>query len=126
MLAKELAALKSKQATPASDADSEVVLVLRGQVQQLGEELAALQQAYDQLHATYSDTEQSLVDAKVWWAQLDMECDELTVALHKKCSQLKQYQIRVTKLEVDLAKTKHALAPDPESDADSQSQTGGL
>ena len=46
------------------------------------------------------------MDAKMWWAQLDMECDELTVSLNKKISQLKQYQMRVTKLEVDLAKAR--------------------
>lgn len=51
----------------------------------------------------YGSTEQSLVDAKMMWAQLDMECDELTVTLKKKNDMIKQYQQRATKLEIDLA-----------------------
>lgn len=59
------------------------------------------------------------MDAKMWWAQLDMECDELTVSLNKKISQLKQYQMRVTKLEVDLAKARESQL-EQSTEADSQ------
>ena len=40
----------------------------------------------------YLQTEQSLVDAKMMWASLDMECDELTILQKRKNDQIKHYQ----------------------------------
>ena len=57
----------------------------------------------------YGATEQSLVDAKMMWAQLDMECDELTVTLRRKNDLIKQYQQRATKLEIDLAQAQNQI-----------------
>ena len=38
-----------------------------------------------------------------------MECDELTISLKRKNEQLRQCQMRMTKLEVSLAKTNQAV-----------------
>jgi hypothetical protein len=55
----------------------------------LTEDKDYLTQEYEKMHEVYGSTEQSLIDAKMMWAQLDMECDELTVALKRKNDQIK-------------------------------------
>ena len=43
-----------------------------------------------------------MVEAKLLSAQLDMECDTLTVQLKEKNENLKKFTTKVTKLEIEL------------------------
>lgn len=53
--------------------------------------------------------EGQLVEAKMQWATLDMENDELAVRLKQKNEQLKIFSSQVTKLEIELVRAKQEL-----------------
>lgn len=53
--------------------------------------------------------EKNLVEAKMNWAGLDMECEDLAHKLKNKCDQLKIFSSQVTKLEIELVKSKQDL-----------------
>ena len=55
---------------------------------------------------THSDTEGQLIEAKLQWANLDMENDELSVQVRHKNDKLKVYQMRITSLEIELARAR--------------------
>ncbi len=50
--------------------------------------------------------ENQLVEAKMQWANLDMENDELTLKLQQKNQMLKVFSSQVTKLECELVQAK--------------------
>lgn len=75
--------LKSQNQLQTSISESEVAQYT-DQIRQLTEDKVYLSQEYEKIREMYGSTEQSLVDAKMMWAQLDMECDELTVTLKRK------------------------------------------
>ena len=53
-----------------------------------------------------NELEDQLVEAKMSWATLDMENDQLTVKLQQKNQALKRFSGQVTKLEVELVNAK--------------------
>jgi len=53
-----------------------------------------------------NDLENQLVEAKMQWANLDMENDELTLKLQQKNQMLKVFSSQVTKLECELVQAK--------------------
>ena len=53
-----------------------------------------------------NELEDQLVEAKMSWATLDMENDELTLKLQQKNHALKMFSSNVTKLELELVKSK--------------------
>jgi hypothetical protein len=65
-----------------------------------------LEEQLQVLCVNYNRIEQSLVDAKLLSATLDMENDKLTVDLKKRNDIIKRYAERVTKLETELVQAK--------------------
>ena len=53
--------------------------------------------------------EESLVEAKMSWAKLDMENDELDLKLQQMKKQQNSLCSNITKLEIDLVKAKQDL-----------------
>eukprot|EP00350_Pseudokeronopsis_sp_OXSARD2_P011852 CAMPEP_0170552146 /NCGR_PEP_ID=MMETSP0211-20121228/10087_1 /TAXON_ID=311385 /ORGANISM="Pseudokeronopsis sp., Strain OXSARD2" /LENGTH=75 /DNA_ID=CAMNT_0010859711 /DNA_START=2509 /DNA_END=2736 /DNA_ORIENTATION=+ len=53
--------------------------------------------------------EKNLVDAKMNWADLDMENEDMAFQMKQKTDQLKIFSSQVTKLEIELVKTKQDL-----------------
>lgn len=50
-----------------------------------------------------------MVDAKMSWANLDMDVDQLTIKLNVKTQALKTAEQRISRLENDLVVTKQQL-----------------
>lgn len=59
-----------------------------------------------ELSKQYGVIESQLIEAKLAWASLDMENDELTIAVKKKNDQLKKFSSKVTQLEIELVNSK--------------------
>ena len=76
--------------------------VLGGVQSELKQENEQLQQQMEELKVQYHFVENQLVEAKLLSAQLDMECDTLTVQLKEKNENLKKFTTKVTKLEIEL------------------------
>ena len=53
-----------------------------------------------------NDLETQLVDAKMNWAALDLESDELRMKLQHKVQALKMFSSQVTKLEIEMVRAK--------------------
>lgn len=58
---------------------------------------------------THADTEGQLIEAKLQWANLDMENDELSVQVRHKNDKIKVYQMRITSLEIELARARDQI-----------------
>lgn len=56
-----------------------------------------------------NDLESQLIEAKMHWANLDMENDELTQKLQQKNQMLKVFSAQVTKLECELVGAKQQM-----------------
>ena len=60
----------------------------------------------EELHQQYQTMENDLVTAKMAWAQLDLENDELTVNMKKAKQQLRVFSSKVTQLEIELVSSR--------------------
>lgn len=56
-----------------------------------------------------NDLESQLIEAKMQWANLDMENDELSQKLQQKNQMLKVFSSQVTKLECELVQAKQQM-----------------
>lgn len=64
---------------------------------------------YENIVRMYEVNEAALIDAKLQWANLDLENDELCVSLRKKNEQIKMFQNKITKLEIQLVKARDEI-----------------
>lgn len=58
---------------------------------------------------THAETEVQLIEAKLQWANLDMENDELSVQVKHKNDKIKVYQTKITSLEIELARARDQI-----------------
>lgn len=79
------------------------------ELRDLREEKDDLLEQLDELSKQYNETERSLVNAKLAWANLDMENDELVMQLKRKNDMIKVYAQKVTTLEIEIVNAKQQL-----------------
>jgi len=75
----------------------------------LEEENEYLTGEYQKLLRNHAGTEQQLIEAKLAWANLDMENDELTIQAKQRVDMIKMYQMRITSMEIDLARARDQI-----------------
>lgn len=56
-----------------------------------------------------NELEDQLVEAKMNWAALDLESEQLNLKLQQKNKALKMFSSQVTKLEIELVRAKQQL-----------------
>ena len=103
--------------------------VLGGVQSELKQENEQLVQQMEELRVQYHFVENQLVEAKLLSAQLDMECDTLTVQLKDKNENLKKFSTKVTKLEIELIEAQAKSGTfdrENTADNDQQDRSSGL
>ena len=90
------------------DNESESSL-LKEQIKSLREENIGFTNQIKAIQKEYKYIESQLIEAKMHWAELDMENDQLAFNLKKKSDQLKIFSSQLTQLEIELVKTKQEL-----------------
>ncbi len=75
-------------------------------LKELREENLSQNQTIKDLTKENETIESQLVEAKMHWANLDLENDELAYKLNQRTEKLKILSEQITKLELDLVKSK--------------------
>ena len=98
------------------------------ELNQVREENEQLVEQIEELRLQYHTIENQLVESKLLSAQLDMECDQLTVQMRQKNENLKKFSAKVTKLEIQLieAQAQTGAFDQLDTDPENRQRLGGV